>query len=239
MRLCSIEGCSGKHVAKSFCAKHYTRYKKHGDPFAYLRKINKCKISACIKKRARQGFCSHHYYCFVTYGEPTPKVKLKFHSASLDEAYENWVIKDGINGCWSWSGWKNNGGYGYFSCKSKREAAHRYSYKKYIGPIKGGLFVLHKCDNPECSNPEHLFLGTNTDNINDAYSKGRRKSVPIESMRRGENCYLSKLKEKDVVEIKKMINNGIGNTQIANIFGVKHSTISCIRCNQTWKHVQI
>lgn len=239
-RKCSIDGCDGVYVAKGFCNMHYKRYKQHGSPYINLITINVCKVDDCEVRRVRQGYCSRHWGYFSRYGTAVPdsNIKLKFYSKSLDETYEHWVIKNSIDKCWGWSGSINNSGYGYFSCRGEAKAAHRYSYEKNIGEINNGLHVLHKCDNPQCSNPRHLFLGTMSDNIKDAYSKGRRKPVPIESMPRGNNCHLSKLTENQVVEIKKMISNGIGNTEIAKLFGVTHQTISCIRNNKTWKHIK-
>jgi hypothetical protein len=76
--------------------------------------------------------------------------------------------------CWVWSGAKlNTNGYGVIRINKKNELAHRVSYIIHIGPIKDGLWVLHKCDNRSCVNPGHLFLGTRTDNVNDMYKKGR------------------------------------------------------------------
>jgi hypothetical protein len=76
------------------------------------------------------------------------------------------------SGCWEWQGYINNYGYGAFQHNGKHYMAHRYMYEKYIGEI-GSLNVLHKCDNPKCANPAHLFLGTQSDNMKDCISKGR------------------------------------------------------------------
>lgn len=87
------------------------------------------------------------------------------------------VIKS--DGCWKWTAAKNESGYGMFGIgKKKLDRAHRISWKLLRGDIPKGLFVLHKCDNPECSNPEHLFLGTNLDNVRDMISKGRNSKPP-------------------------------------------------------------
>jgi hypothetical protein len=73
------------------------------------------------------------------------------------------------NGCWVWRGLNNPRSCG----KVRGEKAHRWSYKHFKGPIENGLYVCHKCDNPPCCNPDHLFLGTPKDNILDAKQKGR------------------------------------------------------------------
>jgi len=77
-------------------------------------------------------------------------------------------------GCWEWNG-KLLAGYGVFRWNSKQQKAHRASYEQYKGAIPDGYFVCHSCDNPKCVNPDHLWVGTQSDNIKDAVRKGRVK----------------------------------------------------------------
>ena len=78
--------------------------------------------------------------------------------------------------CWVWVGAKNKKGYGNFNVDGKYVAAHRHSWKLEYGPIPVAKWVLHKCDNPSCVRPDHLFLGDVLVNNRDMWSKGRGKS---------------------------------------------------------------
>jgi len=83
------------------------------------------------------------------------------------------------NQCWEWKGSKNNKGYGRMIINGKFYMAHRLSYALFVNEIPKGMLVCHKCDNPSCVNPDHLFVGTNQDNMDDMKKKGRGRNVPI------------------------------------------------------------
>lgn len=135
-----------------------------------------------------------------------------------------------INECWNWEKDLLDG-YGRVKYKSKMHLAHRLSYRLLIGDIPTGLFVCHHCDNRKCFNPNHLFIGTNDDNMKDMIKKGRHKAWA-----KGKIGVNAKLKIDDVIKIKKMILDGMGNTEISKIFNVGHVAISDIRNNRTWKN---
>ena len=82
-------------------------------------------------------------------------------------------------GCWLWTGSINNMGYGMLRINGKRMLAHRAAYEAAVGSIPAGLFALHECDTPSCVNPDHITLGTQTDNMRQAAQRGRIRSHGI------------------------------------------------------------
>jgi hypothetical protein len=87
------------------------------------------------------------------------------------------IIKDSETGCWNWQRGRHERGYGLFRENKKQIRVHRKSYELFKGPIPEGMMVCHHCDNPPCCNPDHLFVGTCTDNLRDCSSKGRKAAV--------------------------------------------------------------
>ena len=165
---------------------------------------------------------------------------------SLDCHFENYVVRN-ENGCWGWAGVHSKSGYGKMSRgRNNPTHAHRYSYEKHIGQIPDGLFVLHKCDNPPCTNPAHLFVGTNRDNMHDAMRKGRNRPPPIQRgmdnilvrnpllRPMGAKHHSAKLTEQQVLEIAKSEEQG---SVLAKAFGVSPTLISNIRRRRIWKHL--
>ena len=137
------------------------------------------------------------------------------------------------NGCWEWMTGKTKDGYGIFSFDNKDFRAHRLSYELHFGNINKGLCVCHSCDNPSCVNPEHLFLGTHKQNMEDKVNKGRTYN----GNQKGINNPSSKLTEKNIIEIKKLLSSGLFQKDIAKQYNVSIMTISNIKNNKIWKHI--
>jgi hypothetical protein len=131
-------------------------------------------------------------------------------------------------GCWLWTAYRNSAGYGTIKSGRTMEFAHRLAYEFYVGPIPPGLYVMHRCDNPSCANPDHLVLGSQLDNIRDMEGKGRARHI------NGERLPAAKLTEDDVRAIRESAESDDG---LAPRFGVSKFAIRDVRSGRTWKHV--
>ena len=133
-------------------------------------------------------------------------------------------------GCWEWTGVKLPKGYGHMGIPGGKSLyAHRLSYMLHIGEIPDGLFVLHKCDNPSCVRPSHLFLGTAADNSRDMVRKGRSRS--------GEKHPRSTLREIDVVEMRRLYGGGKRICDLAKMFGIGRPAVHQIVNFDRWKGI--
>jgi hypothetical protein len=101
----------------------------------------------------------------------------KLRAVPMKERFATKWMPEPFSGCWLWTGGINTWGYGVLHRRGAHESisAHRAAWELHRGPIPNGLFVLHKCDTRMCVNPDHLFLGTQRDNIHDCMAKGRNK----------------------------------------------------------------
>jgi len=151
--------------------------------------------------------------------------RLRTTPRPVEESFWEKVEIGSASDCWEWLASTHKDGYGRF----RNGLAHRVSWKLSKGEIPQGMYVCHRCDNPLCCNPSHLFLGTQADNMSDMVNKGRCHD------HHGENNPKSKLTEKDVFEIHRMKNSGLfSNKQIASSFGVTPTTISYALSGKTW-----
>lgn len=128
-------------------------------------------------------------------------------------------------GCWIWTAAIGNKGYGHFWSVVRPEPAHRVSYRLHNGEIADGLLVLHRCDNRLCVNPDHLFLGTNQDNMTDMVKKDRQA--------KGSSLGAAKLDESQIASIRA---DSRSQRKIAAEYGVSHTAIGEIKNNRLWRH---
>jgi hypothetical protein len=125
-------------------------------------------------------------------------------------------------GCWNWLACKNSDGYGKFVFGGFNWSVHRLCWKLTKGGIPDGMLVCHRCDNPSCVNPDHLFLGTDADNSRDAAIKDRRSQ---------------KLTIDQVIEVRRLVDTGSSQKEVGNLFGVNPATISRICSFDRRQHV--
>ena len=151
-------------------------------------------------------------------------------TGTIQERFEAKFTKS--DGCWEWEAGKFQGGYGSIKIAGRQHQAHRVAYQLYVGEIPEGMCVCHRCDNPSCVNPAHLFLGTKSDNMRDCENKGRRAHPS------GEKHGRSKLTEEQVIEIRARRSEGARNIDLAKEFGVSRPTISHIVCYSEWKSIE-
>lgn len=147
--------------------------------------------------------------------------------SSPAELFGSRVVKH--SGCWGWSGSKNDNGYGCVRLGGrggKSTLAHRLSWELHHGPIPDGMQVLHRCDNPGCTNPEHLFLGTNEDNIRDRMRKGRPGSQAWRDA--GERHPNAKLTDEQCAQIRALRAAGGKCSDLAKQFNVCARHISVV-----------
>jgi len=137
------------------------------------------------------------------------------------------------DGCWLWTGRRDRAGYGKIrrGPSAKNLRAHRVAWELEHGPIPDGLCVLHHCDNPSCVRPDHLFLGTDADNVADMFAKGRSPS------RVGEGNGRVKLTWAKVAEIRAAPTSRGVLHRLAQQYGVSWWTIRDIRCGRRWQEM--
>lgn len=139
------------------------------------------------------------------------------------------VDRRGPDECWTWMGSRSPKGYGVLgTIEDGRPAsvrAHRLSYTLNVGPIPVGLMVCHRCDNPPCVNPAHLWVGTASDNQRDAYAKGRRVSPSVTGPR-GEAAHGARLTNAAAAQMRAQYAEGARQVDLAAHFGVSQPTVS-------------
>ena len=157
-----------------------------------------------------------------------------------------WMKVNKTEYCWLWLARKDKDGYGRFYWNKKQRGAHRIAYMLSTGNYPpDDLVVCYKCDNPSCVNPEHLFLGTVSDNIKDKVSKKRTacgnnngKNTHPESRSFGIKNPNAKFTDEMIRQIREMYKKIKSHRKIAQHFGVVKSTISSILNGKTWTHIK-
>ena len=161
--------------------------------------------------------------------------KREYHRGSVAERY--WarvILGKSEDDCWGWRGGTTEKGYGLISQIGKGpDRVHRVSWRIHFGEIPEGLCVLHHCDNPPCSNPRHLFLGTKTENNADMRAKGRNDDETF--ITKGENHPRAKLTQAEVDLIRLLRTKGKTQEYLAKQFDVSRWAIRAILSHRNWR----
>lgn len=216
-------------MAKRFTGEEFIARAKeiHGDRYDYSR-IEYVNAHTYVTIGCKKhGFFEQEPTNHIFNGRGCP---ICSHGGEAEERFWKFVDKKGDAECWNWVGKKGHG-YGRFWYNGKTIRAHRFSYELFFGNVPDCLFVLHKCDNPGCVNPDHLFLGTLLDNSRDMIAKGRGGD------QKGEKNPAAKLTMKDVLEIRSLYASGnFTQKQIAQKYNIALSTANQIIIGKRWKH---
>lgn len=187
----------------------------------------KCSIDNCEKPARGRSWCRMHHQRWLRHGDPNAIRKTK----PVEERF--WAKVQKGEGCWLWTGWFSNRGYGQIKLGGRGTSsmhAHRLSYILVNGPISDELNVCHKCDNPSCVRPDHLFLGTQKENVADSCAKYR--------MHYGVSHALAKLNDCDIRNIREQyVKGGVSQEALAKFFAVAQTLISGIVRGKRWPHV--
>jgi len=147
--------------------------------------------------------------------------------------FETKFLRLGAAECWPWQAGRDKDGYGAFYLGTNNVRAHSASWRLYRGDIPDGMWVLHKCDNPPCVNPDHLFIGTPLDNVTDMIIKGRRR-VMI-----GDQRFNTKLSASDIPVIRQLLMKVNSISAIADEYGVTRGAIGSIKYGNSWNHIPL
>ena len=178
-----------------------------------------CSIEGCNKPHKARGWCNKHYQRWCV---GTPVLNHDRIAARLSL----YSIPEPNSGCWLWTANYDKGGYGRIKYKGRDIGAHRASWIIYRGSIPPGAFVCHKCDVPECINPDHLYLGNHRENMQDKCTRNRQA--------RGEGNGQSKLTSEQVLQIKS---DPRIHRIIAASYGIHRVTVSKIKRGKKWGHL--
>ena len=154
-------------------------------------------------------------------------------AAKAPQLYERFWSKVKIAGpddCWLWTAAARNKheGYGAFYLDGRNQPASRIAHILSNGPVPEGMEVCHRCDNPPCCNPAHLFIGTRKDNNDDKVRKGRTAA--------GETSGKNKVTAAQVLEIRAK-RESMTVIELGNIYGLHHTTISDICTRKSWRNI--
>lgn len=194
-----------------------------------------CTVPGCRTQPHARGLCQPHYSRFRRGQDPaTPYLRRILNDD--DARFDLSVEMDPNGGCWLWSGATSSFGHGVTTHAGRPTRAHRRAYERWTGPVPDGLSVCHRCDVPQCVNPDHLFAGTQAENVADMMRKGRY-DLGGRRWQKGSECPRAKLTEDDVKRVLAALASGRPQQDIADQYGITQTAVSRIALGRTWRHV--
>lgn len=191
--------------------------------------MNPCSFDGCDKPILAQKLCAGHYGQQLR-GKPLRPLRRRLVTTDLEQRLRYYSPVGPADECWIWTGALNKG-YGSMSMPgSLKREAHIVAWEIANGELANGRIVRHSCDNPPCTNPAHLFLGTHADNVADKVAKGRQS--------RGGNHGHAKLTDEQVCEIRDLYETGAWTQMdLAKIFHVSRPLVSLVVNRKLWSHI--
>lgn len=230
-KICSVNGCMRREIARQMCANHYYHYRKTV--------VTDCSIDECSKPAMVGKLCSMHAKRMRLYGN----VSIVFQNTGVgntpEERFWSRVNKQGPphptdqsqGCCWEWNASLSKG-YGLVVVNRRKVKSHRAAWMYVHGEMPSSdIFLLHSCDNRKCVNPKHLREGTPQDNIQDMYSRDRAS--------RGSAHPGALINETQARQIKILLRDKVRQCDIVRQLNVQLNVVVGIRRNRTWKHIKI
>lgn len=192
-----------------------------------------CSVPECGREHHARGLCNGHWQRLRRIGNSNPTKPFgtsnKGRTPQEALAHLKGNTTPSPTGCWLWKGCCAQNGYGHVGYKGKIVSVHRLMWKLINGEISADLDVLHKCDCRRCCNPEHLFLGTASDNLMDASRKGR--------LRVNGKHPTAKLSAEQVISVRQQLREGVAGRLLAKQYGVSYPVIFDIRRRRRYRHI--
>ena len=186
----------------------------------------KCNHKGCNDDQKSKGYCLRHYKLFWKYGSTEERGA---RHASPQERFFRYAEKS--DGCWNWSGYKDKDGYGTITVKGKNGKngpirAHRFSLMVHGREVQNDDLVLHRCNNPSCVNPDHLYIGDHKQNMQDR--------IDFRGDWKGEKHFNAKITEETVMAILAFDGPAY---KAAEQYEISASQARNIRRGAQWRHV--
>lgn len=192
-----------------------------------------CSVDGCDRPHSAKGYCSPHYYQARKGEVPGP---IRLYGRDAERFWQKVGPHDDPDACWEWQAATDGHGYGHMNYEGRQQRAPRVAWQVLVGPIPAGIHVCHRCDNPSCVNPAHLFLGTAADNMRDMWAKGRGVAPGAGwKHARGERHRNARMTWATVTEARERHAVGESLSALAREYGVTPPTMWAILHRKTWR----